>query len=504
MRTKSKKLVWFSIALMVASQMAIGRLSFAQARDLRSGFLQMNRAQQTPSGEQAQRNQTTHSLVGSWQGTLDAGVKLRLVLKVAQAASGSLTSALDSLDQGASNLPIDSITLDGARVRFEMKRLGAIYEGALSADKNEIVGEWKQGTTPLPLTFKRTDNPLVLNRPQEPKKPYPYTEEEVAYENKKDNIKLAGTLTLPRSEKPVPAVLLISGSGAQDRNETIFGHKPFLVLADYLTRRGIAVLRVDDRGVARSTGNFMTATSEDFVTDAAAGVEYLKTRREINPKQIGLIGHSEGGMIAPMLAAKSSDVAFIVLMAGPGISGEEILYRQAALLLKASGASDEAIAKNRIGQERYFAVIKGERDSTIAARRIREISTELEAGMTEEQKKALRNSDAQTQFMLSPWFRYFLTYDPQPALKKVQVPVLALGGERDLQVPPKENLAAIAAALKAGGNKDFATVELPRLNHLFQESKTGNIDEYGTIEETISPAALQLISDWILKRTVPK
>ncbi|MBA2503122.1 MAG: alpha/beta hydrolase, partial [Pyrinomonadaceae bacterium] len=425
-------------------------------------------------------------------------------LKVAQAADGSLTSTLDSLDQAATNLPVDTITLDGARVRFEMKRLGAIYEGTLSANKSEIVGEWKQGPTTLPLTFKRTAKPLVLNRPQEPKKPYPYAEEEVAYENKTDGVRLAGTLTLPRSQKPVPAVLLITGSGAQDRNETVFGHKPFLVLADYLTRRGIAVLRVDDRGFGRSTGKFITATSENFVTDAAAGVEFLKTRKEINPKQIGLVGHSEGGMIAPMLAAKSADVAFIVLMAGPGLTGEEILYRQAALILKASGATDEAIAKNRTGQERYFAVIKGERDNTIAARRIREISAELEVGMTEEQKKALRSSDAQTQFMLSPWFRYFLTYDPRPTLRKVQIPVLAINGERDLQVPPKENLAAIAEALKAGGNKDFTTVELPRLNHLFQESKTGNVDEYGKIEETFSPAALQLISDWILKRTLQR
>ncbi len=396
---KRIKLVGISLALLITSQMmTTDRAAFAQASNSQSLFLQPNSAPQSASGGQTQSNKTPHTLTGAWQGTLDAGVKLRLVLKVKQAADGSLTSTLDSLDQAATNMPIDSITLDGVKVRFEMKRLGAVYEGTLSADKNEIVGEWKQGTTPLPLTFKRTDKPLALNRPQEPKKPYPYTEEEVVYENKKDNIKLAGTLTLPRSEKPAPAVLLITGSGAQDRNETIFGHKPFLVLADYLTRHGIAVLRVDDRGVGRSTGNFMAATSEDFVTDAAAGVAFLKTRREINPKQIGLIGHSEGGMIAPMLAVKSSDVAFIVLMSGPGINGEEIMYAQAALILKASGASDEAIAKNRVGQERYFNILKQERDSAIAARRIREISSELEAGMTEEQKKALQSSDAQTQF----------------------------------------------------------------------------------------------------------
>ena len=503
MKAKRISLVTFMLALLVASHMTTERSTLARDGESGKCFPQASGAQQQTSSGQSQTT-GTDSLAGAWQGELDAGAKLRLVLKVAQAANGSLTSTLDSLDQAATNMPVDSITLDGAKVRFEMKRIGAVYEGTLSADKNEIVGEWKQGATLLPLTFRRTTKPLVLNRPQEPKKPYLYAEEEVAYENKTDGVRLAGTLTLPRSQKPVPAVILITGSGAQDRNETLFGHKPFLVLADYLTRRGIAVLRADDRGFGRSTGNFMTATSENFVLDVAAGVEFLKARKEINPKQIGLVGHSEGGMIAPMLTAKSSDVAFIVLMAGPGLSGEEILYRQAALILKASGATDEAIAKNRIGQERYFAVIKAERDNTIAARRISEISTQLEAGMTEEQKKALRSSDAQTQFMLSPWFRYFLTYDPRPTLRKVQIPVLAINGERDLQVPPKENLAAIAGALKAGGNKDFTTVELSRLNHLFQESKTGNVDEYGTIEETFSPIALQMISDWILKRTLQR
>lgn len=352
----------------------------------------------------------------------------------------------------------------------------------------------------------------VPSRPQEPKAPYPYDEEEVVYHNEKDRVQLAGTLTLPRSKRPFPAVLLITGSGPQDRNESLLGHKPFLVLADHLTRLGIAVLRVDDRGTFKSTGNFNEATSEDFAADALAGVEYLKTRREIAPKQIGLIGHSEGGLIAPLLAARSGDIAFIVMMAGPGLSGEQILYRQADMISRASGVSDELIALNRGAQERMFAIIKQEKDSVIAEQRIREeakIFREAAVGTraegNEEQQRAVNLISAaievQAKLVVKPWFRFFLTYDPRSALMKVRCPVLAINGEKDLQVPAEENLTAIRQALEAGGNKDYTTVSLPNLNHLFQTCRTGALSEYMQIEETISPAALETISKWILKRT---
>lgn len=447
---------------------------------------------------------------GIWQGTLKiSSVELRIVFKISLTPEGNLTATLDSPDQGAKDIPVSEVTFENGDVKIEIKSIFGVYTGKLSADHATITGEWKQGGMSLPLELKRTETEPEVNRPQEPKKPYPYQEEEVVFENVSAGIKLAGTLTVPSSGAPFPAVILITGSGPQDRNETVFGHQPFWVLADYLTRRGIAVLRFDDRGAGKSTGDFSKATSEDFAADVLAGVEYLKSRKEINPKQIGLAGHSEGGLIAPMVAAQSRDIAFIVLMAGPGITGEEILYLQGALIAKANGASDAAIAKNRDLQKRMFAVVKQEKDDAKAAKRLRPILRQALSELTDDEKKAFGFAGAsldsllqiQIKQVLSPWFRYFLFYDPQPTLKKLKCPVLAINGEKDLQVPPKENLAAIENALKAGGNKNVITKELPGLNHLFQAATTGAPSEYAKIAETISPAALQMMGDWILEQT---
>lgn len=446
----------------------------------------------------------TPGLEGIWEGTLNAGPNtLRLVFRITKTPEGGLSALLDSPDQGARGLPVDSVSLESGNVRFDMKRFAATYEAKVNADFTELSGTWKQGGAELPLVMKRVLGETKPNRPQEPRKPYPYDEEEVAYENPKAGIKLAATLTTPRGKGPSPAVILITGSGPQDRNETIFGHKPFMVLADHLTRNGIAVLRVDDRGVGGSTGNISTATTEDFTEDVLAGVAFLKTRKEIDPKRIGLIGHSEGGIIAPLAATKSTDIAFIVLMAGTGLTGEEILYLQGALILKASGANDQAIEESRKNQERIFAIIKSEKDPKEAEKRLMELRDEAVAKMTEEQKKAggEKAAEAQLKSVNTPWFRYFLTYDPKPALTRVKCPVLAVNGERDLQVPYKENLEAIETALKAGGNKDVTIVMLPELNHLFQKAATGSPLEYARIEETMNPLALKTISDWIVRQT---
>ena len=318
-------------------------------------------------------------------------------------------------------------------------------------------------------------------RPQEPTPPYPYQEEQVTFVNAKAGITFAGTLTLPASPTASPAVVLITGSGAQDRDETIAGHKPFLVLADALTRRGIAVLRVDDRGVGGSGGTMATATSEDFVDDALAAVAYLRGRKDIDAKRIGLVGHSEGGLIAPIAATRSKDIAFIVLMAGPGITGDQILFLQGAAIMRANGASEAAISRNREVQQRLFDVIRTEKDDAAAKEKIKSIAPGQERVAT-------------------PWFRYFLSYDPVPVLQKVTCPVLAINGEKDLQVPYRENLDAIGKALRAGGNTDVTTLSMPNLNHLFQTSQTGAPSEYAKISETFAPAALDAISDWILKR----
>jgi uncharacterized protein len=456
---------------------------------------------QTPSAAAAGQN-----LEGTWEGAMDVGaMKLRMALKVTKAADGALAAKLDSLDQGANDLQVDAISLRDGAVHFEMKRLQVVFDGTLNKENSEIAGHFKQGGATYQLTLKRVAKPTTLNRPQEPKPPFPYDEEEVSYENKRDGVKLAGTLTLPRGKASSPAVILITGSGPQNRNEELLGHKPFLVLADYLTRRGVAVLRVDDRGVGGSTGAVPNSTSENFAADALAGIEFLKGHKGIDVKRIGLIGHSEGGLIAPLVASQSDDVAFIVLLAGPGLPGEDILLAQGALILKASGAGPEALAKQRATQEMMFAVLKQEKDNATAEKNMREEFDKQTAGLSEDEKvQAKQILEAQIKMVLSPWFRYFLTYDPRPTLAKVKCPVLALNGENDLQVPGAENLREIEATLKAAGNKDVTVMRLPKLNHLFQTSETGLPGEYVKIEETFAPVALKTIGDWILKRVEVK
>ena len=450
------------------------------------------------------------SLEGIWQGTLDAGgAKLRLVLNVTRKPDGTFAATLDSPDQGAAGIPVDSVTLTGAAVRFELKAAGGVYEGTMNKEGTAINGRWSQGPGSFPLVLTRVEKaPAGPARPQTPKGPYPYEAEEVSYENRSAGVCLAGTLTLPRGKGPHPAVLLISGSGQQDRDETILGHKPFHVLADYLTRRGVSVLRADDRGVGGSAAgaDLDRATSEDFASDALAGVGYLKSRREIDPKKSGLVGHSEGGMIAPMVASRSADVAFIVLMAGPGLGAEEGFAAQISAIAKANGQSEGAIAWRRRLLREVFSVMKGERDDAAALRKVRERRAKLLAELSADERKRYGLVDDEMEgvvrVMLTPWFRYFTAYDPRATLRKVRVPVLAVTGERDLQVAPAgAHLEAIAEALKAGRNKDYTVRELPKLNHLFQTSETGSPAEYGRIEETISPAALELIGDWILRQT---
>jgi pimeloyl-ACP methyl ester carboxylesterase len=463
------------------------------------------------SGQNSQQPAPTtavSSVEGKWMATLDVGgAKLHLLLKVSKDTSGALSAKLDSVDQGATNLKIDTMTQQGSAIRFEAKDMGLTYEGTLNESGTEISGVIKQGTS-TPLVFKRSTGPRTYMRPQEPKKPYPYDEEEVGYENKKDGVHLAGTLTLPRGKGPHPAVLLVTGSGSQDRNETVYGHHPFLVLADYLTRRGIAVLRVDDRGTGRSDLGPLTATSENFAGDVRTGIEYLKSRKEINAKQIGLAGHSEGGMIAPMVAVSSPDVAFVVIIAGLGQTGGDIILKQNELSLKANGASPEQITQLLLALKRIFAILKEEPDGALVRHRVDEALTQQASPMSDAQKQAFApvaaNLKGGLDAFLVPWTRFFVGYDPRPTLMKMTVPVLAINGEFDQQVSAKENLGLIAAALKDGGNKDYTTVELPKLNHLLQTSQTGALSEYEEIQETFAPLALETITNWIVKHTTPQ
>ncbi|WP_292379080.1 alpha/beta hydrolase family protein [Methanosarcina sp. UBA289] len=464
--------------------------------------------------ESSQLNDTNNTntedlkdIEGIWMGnlTVPGGLELRIVFNISTNSDGSINASMDSPDQGVSGIPVESVSYKNDNLNLGVKSIPGSFEGIYKENNKTIEGEWKQSGSAFPLVLEKVEKAPEMHREQDPVKPYPYTEEEVVYENKGAGVKLAGTLTLPRSEGPFPAVILITGSGQQNRNEEIAGHRPFLVLSDYLTRQGIAVLRVDDRGIGGSTGNVSQATTEDFAGDVLTGVEYLKNRKEIDPSRIGLIGHSEGGLIAPMVAVKSQDIAFIVLMAGQGITGEEISYLQSDLIYRAEGVDNETIARNDVLLKSMYSVIKEKQNETIAAEKLHKFMVNEVENMSEEEKKNSGYSEddldvqinAQVQNLLSPWMRFFLTYDPAPTLMKVKCPVLAINGEKDLQVPPKENLRTIDEALKAGGNKDYTVKELPGLNHLFQTAKTGSPSEYAKIEETISPAALEIIGNWI-------
>jgi len=430
---------------------------------------------------------------GVWMGRLDTGaVKLRVVFRIVNTEDG-LIATIDSPDQGMRATPASAVTRDGASLKVEAKSLDGVFEGRMAADRLSIAGTWTQSGRKLPLLLRPVKDLSEgqRKRPQNPAKPYPYRQEDVSFENRVQNVTLAATLTLPPGRPPFPAVLLITGSGPQDRDESLLGHKPFLVLSDYLTRQGIAVLRADDRGVAQSTGDFATATTADFATDTEAGVAYLKTRAEIDPHKIGLIGHSEGGLIAPMVAARNASVAFIVMMAGPGVPGDQILPAQSEAIGVASGKNPQDAAKDAARQRELIALVESEKDGAVLEKELKEKM----AGRTPEAQVG-----AQIHQLTSPWFRYFLAYDPAIALRHLSCPVLAINGGKDTQVLPKQNLPPIRKALQEGGNQHFEVDELPGLNHLFQTAKTGAPAEYADIEETISPIALEKIASWILQR----
>ncbi|HET6328194.1 MAG TPA: alpha/beta hydrolase [Planctomycetaceae bacterium] len=446
-------------------------------------------------------------LVGDWMGTLKVGaVKIRLAVTVVAKPDGSYSGTLNSLDQDATPHPLDEVSLKQNSVRFAFKRAGLVIEGTLNEAGTDIAAKLKQGGASLPMEFKKLDHPVEgRKRPQQPHPPYPYRAEEVTYENKAAHAKFTGTLTIPRGPGRYPVALLLSGSGQQDRDEQIMGHRPFLVLADYLTRHGIAVLRVDDRGVGGSTGDVMHATTEDFAKDALAAIAYLKTRPDIDVQKMGLIGHSEGGEIAPMVANQTSDIAFIVLLAGPGQPGDEIVLGQMEFLLKQSGASDALVARTRAFQQKLYAAVKEEHEAAPLAKKVKALYHDYLSGMTDAEKAqsgaSEQSADASLKVLGLPWFRFFLSYDPRPALTQLKCPVLALIGEKDMQVPPKGNIPELEKALRAGGNRDVTVRELPKLNHLFQTCENGSVTEYAKIEETFSPKALEIIGKWIQDHT---
>jgi len=439
-------------------------------------------------------------ITGKWNGILKVqGMQLRVVFNINKTETG-YSATMDSPDQGAKGIPVTTTRFDNSNLKIEMNAPKIEYEGVLGSD-GIVIGNFKQSGMSFSMNLSRQEieKEKVL-RPQEPSKPYPYYTEDLTFENKKAGITLAGTLTLPQKEGVYPVVILISGSGPQNRDEELMGHKPFLVIADYLTQNGIAVLRYDDRGTAASKGNFKTATSLDFASDTEAAMAYLKTRKEINPKKMGLIGHSEGGLIAPMIASKSKDVAFIILLAGPGIQGDQLLLLQQNLIGKAAGISDAELQKSEAINKKAFEIVNHSTSlEQLKTDLTRYLNQNLKDNPNTKIPNGMSNDDyvkLQVDQIAYPWMSYFIKYNPAPALEKVKCPVLALNGEKDLQVPPKANLEAIRKALEKGGNKKGTIKELPSLNHLFQECETGAPSEYAKIEQTLSPKALVEIADW--------
>ena len=445
------------------------------------------------TGRAARRQPGEPEVSGRWQGRLGPPVGLQVVFNIEEAADGSLTATAESPDQSDEPFPVTAVSLRGDTLRLEIKSAGATFEGHVGADR--IEGTFRQGGRATALTLKQ-GTADALRRPQEPEPPFPYEREDVRFDggmgSSDGSVTLAGTLTLPQGEGPHPAVVLISGSGAQNRNEALAGHKPFLVLADYLTRRGIAVLRYDDRGVAESTGSFDAASMHAFASDSRAALAYLREREDLDLGRLGLLGHSEGGLIAPMVAAHhTGEVDFVVLLAGPGVPGREVLYEQGRLAVEAQGGTEQQAAQQRALQERLFAALTEAPDSTQAAERFRAILESEGMDSAEAQARA----KARTR----PAFRDFLTHDPRPVLEDLEVPILALFGEKDTQVTPGQNAPPVRQAL--ADHPDATVKVLPGLNHLFQPAETGRASEYGQIETTLAPRALEVVAEWIAEHT---
>lgn len=443
-------------------------------------------------------------ITGKWNGALKvSGTQLRLVFNIEK--NGEIfKSTMDSPDQGAKGIPCDETSFENNVLKIKISSIGAGYEGTLQGDS--ISGTFTQMGMKMPLNFSRAEiKKAELKRPQEPKPPYPYYSEEVKFLNKKDGNTLAGTLTLPSKNGKSPVVVLISGSGPQDRNEELMGHKPFLVIADYLTRNGIGVLRYDDRGTAQSTGDFSKATTLDLSNDAEAAVEYLMSRTDVNKKKIGLMGHSEGGVIAPMVAARNKNVSHIVLLAGTGVRGDKLLLMQQRAISLASGVPEAAILENqKLNADLYEKIINSTDTTGLRNELVQTLAKSINENAALKSALSAEQIDEMTTMtvhqLMSPWMLFFIKHDPYPVLKQVKCPTLALNGSLDLQVPAKENLTAIQKAFNESGNKKLTTVELEGLNHLFQESKTGIPAEYAEIEQTFSPKALDVILEWLKAR----
>jgi uncharacterized protein len=449
------------------------------------------------------------AITGSWYGTLIAGVqKLKVVFHIKYDSAHVLQSTFDSPDQHAFGISCSETGIKNDSLEIMIKQINGGYRGKWDGNNN-ITGYYFQNGMRFPTDLSRTqDTVAALVRPQTPKPPFPYNNEDLEYDNTATGIHYSGTLTYPKSGGPFPAAILITGSGQQDRDETLFGHKPFAVIADYLTRRGYAVLRVDDRQIGKSTGDLIKATSMDFAGDVEVSLHELQKRNDINQKKIGLIGHSEGGLIAPMVASENPGIDFIILLAGPGLKGTELLALQREAVARSDNVNlDVSQATNKLSNDLIQAVLNS-RDTSIQMQEIWNSYLSWKKNMDPAVLSSMGLSDetnarnflrAQEQMLNKPWLLYFLQTDPATFLVKLKCKVLALNGSKDIQVVPDPNLAAIDGALKKSQVKIYSIQKLPGLNHLFQHCKTCTVQEYAELEETFAPEVLKIMGEWLDK-----
>ncbi len=444
---------------------------------------------------------TTNQITGSWQGVL---MGLRLVFHINVDENDTYKASLDSPDQGQMDIPLGEVSFTDDSLRIEAPILNGFYKGKILSDST-IHGIWNQSGRNFNLNLERQTAAIVLNRPQEPRAPFPYREEEVRFQNIAEGFALGGTLTLPQGEGPFPAALLVTGSGSQNRDEEIFGHKPFKLIADQLTRSGIAVLRYDDRGVGASGGSAAGSTTKDLAGDARSGIDYLLGREDINHSEIGIIGHSEGAMIAMMLASSFDDIAFIISLAGPGVDGKTILLEQSDYINRESGVDSSILDDNRAVMTKVYDSMIANESYEVWKEEVAKFTSEfyseksLHTYSEEEIKQIKENLLGSIPESAYAWMKYFIMFDPTALFSSIKCPVLALNGEKDCQVLAEKNIDAIKKGLLSAGNTKSTTMILPGLNHLFQNCETGLLNEYGIIEETFDPKALEIMTEWILQ-----
>lgn len=441
---------------------------------------------------------------------VEQGLLLELILNLTKNQDNTYTASWDVPAQHAKDLKASSVVVTDSSIVVEVKSMYVVYEGKFSPDQKSIKGRWKQNGVNLALNLESfTKVEEVVLRKQTPKAPFPYQTEDFTFQGKKTGLTYGATLTTPTNAKNFPAIILITGSGQQDRNETLLDHQSFFVIADYLTRQGYAILRVDDRGIGKTTGNFENSTSEDFAQDVEEQFTYLKTIQNIDSTKIGLMGHSEGGLIAPLVAARNKEIAFIVLLAGPGIPIIDLMAEQNEKILLGSGLNEKVVEAYSTLYKKLFPAILNSSNKTDAFSNGKVIVDEWRKTTDTNFVKwstNITNDVSENEFitsfidqLYSPWWKYFGNFNPQEYLKQVQCPILALNGDKDVQVIAKSNLEGIKSSSKKGKNKNVKTVELKDLNHLFQTCNSGMPREYATLEETFSPIALIEISNWLAK-----